>query len=228
MQRGLSAVRAALTPLGLVERGWFWPKAGDQVPLIDGVLRPGTILLVGHLGGTLWDPFRNDPDPADPVHPLDHWTRSHLSRVAAALGVGVCFPFDGPPFWPFPTWAKRADSVFDSPLGLLIHPRHGLWHAYRGALLLPHRWPAPVRRSSPSPCVRCADRPCLTACPVTAFGPGGLRLERCLWHLRAETGRECLDQGCRARAACPVGRESIYSLEQIRFHMRAFVESRIS
>ncbi len=35
-----------------------------------------------------------------------------------------------------------------------------------------------------------------------------------------------MDLGCRARRACPVGREYFYDPEQAAFHMRAFLDAR--
>ena len=45
---------------------------------------------------------------------------------------GALFPFSCPPFLPFLRWAERAEVVFPSPSGPLIHPVYGLWHTYRG------------------------------------------------------------------------------------------------
>ena len=50
------------------------------------------------------------------------------------VGAAPIYPFGGPPYWPFQRWAQRAEAVFPSPLGILIHPEYGLWHAYRAAL----------------------------------------------------------------------------------------------
>ena len=54
--------------------------------------------------------------------------------LAPGFGATALFPFGGPPWLPFQRWAMKADCVTASPLGILIHPDFGLWHAYRGAL----------------------------------------------------------------------------------------------
>jgi ferredoxin len=64
--------------------------------------------------------------------------------------------------------------VFPSPIGLLVHPRWGLWHAWRGALAFPAPIDLPPLLQAPNPCTLC-PRPCLTggrqACPVgTPYG----------------------------------------------------------
>src|SRR4030095_137820 len=48
-------------------------------------------------------------------------------------------------------WAMRAEAVAPSPLGILIHPDYGLWHAYRGALAFAERLALPPRGARPLP-----------------------------------------------------------------------------
>jgi Fe-S-cluster-containing hydrogenase component 2 len=77
----------------------------------------------------------------------------------------------------------------------------------------------------PSPCASCAGRPCLRACPVGAFTAGGYDAAACRAHLHTLSGQECVIQGCRARAACPVGRGHAYAGAQAQHHMRAFARA---
>jgi hypothetical protein len=44
----------------------------------------------------------------------------------------------------------------------------------------------------------------------------------CLDHIRSPAGGNCLESGCRARRACPVGQEYANEPAQARFHMSAF------
>jgi Fe-S-cluster-containing hydrogenase component 2 len=108
---------------------------------------------------------------------------------------------------------------------VLIHPDHGLWHAYRAALLFAVRLDVPPRDGRPAPCATCRDRPCLTTCPVGAFTDTGYDVERCVDHIVSPAGRTCREQGCLARRACPVG--SAYAPAQQAFHMQAFLRSRL-
>ncbi len=88
-----------------------------------------------------------------------------LGPIAVSLGATFVHPSDEP-FRPFQRWAQLADDVFSSPIGLLIHPEHGLWHAYRGAFLFAHELSdLPVTGLSESPCLTCADQPCLVDMP---------------------------------------------------------------
>ncbi len=69
-------------------------------------------------------------------------------------------------------------------------------------------------------------RPCLNACPVGAFSVSGYDVAACASHLETDAGADCMDLGCRARRACPVGAEHAYGPEQASFGMRAFLQAR--
>ena len=132
-------------------------------------------------------------------------------------------PSDGPPYQPFQQWAMRAEPVFPSPLGILIHPDYGLWHGYRGALLFEDRVVLPATVGASSPCDACPGRPCLSACPVSAFDGTAYDVPVCRAHLRSGQGEACLGGSCLARRACPVGVEYVYGESHARFHMAAFL-----
>ncbi|MEX2454542.1 MAG: ferredoxin, partial [Rhodospirillaceae bacterium] len=123
-----------LSPNGLLVRGGFHPRAGDDAPLLDDGTRPATLLLIGNAGPAMWHAFRTQPDRSG-RHPLDDWLHGRIRSVAADVGAGVRFPNDGPPFVPIQDWAARAEPVHRSPIGLMIHPEYGLWHVYRAVLL---------------------------------------------------------------------------------------------
>ncbi len=210
----------ALAPHGLIARGGFGPESGDG--LHDGAVNA---VMVGNAGLALWHVFarerRNEPDA------MNRWTRRTLDAVASDLGAAAVYPFDGPPWFPFQRWAQRAEPVFPSPIGMLIHPRYGLWHAYRGVLVFSEAVEdLPPREAIASPCERCAEKPCLTTCPVGAFSSEGYDVPSCADHLRVSAGRGCMELGCRARRACPVGTGLTYVPEQAEFHMQAFLGSR--
>ena len=109
---------------------------------------------------------------------------------------------------------------------MLIHPVYGLWHAYRGALAFGERVPVPAAETGTYPCDACPDKPCLTTCPVAAFGPQGYRVAACARHIETPEGADCMTLACRARRACPVGRAFVYDPPQAAFHMAAFRAAR--
>ncbi len=146
------------------------------------------------------------------------------SASAHELGATAFFPFGGPPWLPFQQWARRAEPVHASPIGVLIHPRYGLWHSYRGALGFSEALAVPELKPVPSPCDSCAGRWCLKACPVGAFSAAGYEVAACAAHVKSPAGADCMALGCRARRACPVGAEHAYPPEQANFHMRAFLK----
>lgn len=213
-------IRDQVTAAGFQLRGGFHPRPSDDVPPVAGGTAK-TLVLVGNVGPSMWRAFdiarRRNPELG-----LDQWTRASLDPVAQRLGAGIFYVFDGAPFHPFQQWARRAEDVHPSPLGSLIHPDYGLWHAYRAALVFDRVFALPPRGNRPSPCERCADRPCLNTCPVNAFTASGYRLADCAAYLDANPVGNCMTGACAARRACPVGREYIYPAGQRRFHMRAF------
>jgi hypothetical protein len=216
----LETLAQALAPFGLILRGGFQPAADAGAP--PGT---GTLLLIGNAGPALWRAFAaSRPNGSDP---LNRWTERAVLPIATRHGARALFPFDGPPYWPFQRWALAAEPVRVSPLGLLIHPRYGLWHAYRAALAFAATdITLPPRSEAPDLCGACAAKPCLTACPVSAFDGQGYDVPACLGHIRSPAGADCLSSGCGARCACPVGQDYAHEPAQARFHMTAFERSR--
>lgn len=219
----LDDIAAAVARHGLIQRGGFHPTAADRVPALPGGAPAATLVMVGNAGPAMWQHFAAAPEMADGgADALDRWTRRVLSGIAGAFGAAALFPFDGPPYPPVQRWAMRAEPVHASPLGLLIHPEYGLWHAYRGALAFASRFDLPPRADIASPCDSCIDRPCLTSCPVEAFSGSGYDVPACARHIDTPAGVDCMELGCRSRRACPVGQEYRYSPAQAEFHMLPF------
>ncbi|HEX4077967.1 MAG TPA: hypothetical protein VHX61_03715 [Rhizomicrobium sp.] len=215
----LSHIRAAIAARGLSWRGAFHPLPED----LPDICETGTLVLTGFTGRENWDCFKTSPEAADgEPGALDRWSRRVIGALAQDLDGKALFPFVGPPWLPFQRWARKAEPLHPSPLGMLIHPDWGLWHAWRGALAFPERFDLPPPDLRPSPCDSCAAKPCLTACPVGAFTRDRYDVAVCVAHIESERGTDCMEQGCRARRACPVGAAHRYSHEQANFHMRAF------
>ncbi|MTJ80333.1 MAG: hypothetical protein F8N37_04855 [Telmatospirillum sp.] len=215
----LPAVVAALEREGLRLCGGFTPDDADDVPIVARGRRARSLLLVGNAGPAMWRRFQAAM-PAGP-DPLDHWTRAVVTEIARRYDATPVFVFDTPPR-PFQRWAVKAGGCHFSPLGLLIHPRFGLWHALRAALLFDRDLGVRPSPTSPSPCEDCRDKPCLATCPAHAFRVGGYDVPACVRHLETTGGEDCMSGGCRARRACPVGAEHLYGPAQAAFHMQAF------
>ena len=201
----------ALSPSGLVPRGGFHSE-GRQ-----------THILIGNVNAAMWAAF--SADPIDGSDPLDRWTRQVVEPIAENFNAKALYAFEGPPYHPFQHWAMQAEAVFPSPIGPLIHPKFGLWHAYRAALVFDREIDLPPQVPAASPCETCTEKPCLSACPVEAFSSGKYDVPTCVGHLETPEGASCLNESCAARRACPIGVQHCYSVEQSKHHMTAFLRT---
>lgn len=219
-------IELALQSTGLLYRGGFNPGADDRFPEILGAV--GTVVLIGNAGPAMWQVFSNSPeyrDDAGSGDPQDDWSRRVIDEVAAKLGAKAVYPFDGPPYLPFQSWAMKSDSVWQSPIGPLIHMRYGLWHAYRGALVFPKPLDLEAAPKGVSSCESCTAQPCLHTCPVGAFSVGNYDVAACTAHITSASGQDCMDGACLARRACPLGGDYHYGPAQARFYMDHFIEN---
>ncbi len=203
--------RASFMPLG-----WFEPGPDDGVP-VDARF----VILIGNAGPDMFRRFARERN----ARSLDQWTRAVVDELAGDFDARAIYPFDRP-FPPILTWARRGGGGHVSPLGLNIHPAYGLWHAYRAALLFPVAFDLPRNHPGSHPCDACEAKPCLGACPVKAFTGTVYDVPVCASYLSSEDGAACMEGGCLARRACPVGQAYAYAPEQARFHMRAFLAAR--
>ncbi|MDI7863601.1 ferredoxin [Rhizobiaceae bacterium n13] len=221
----LETIRAVLEPHGILVRGIVNFDIIEDRPLLDDGRAAQAVVLLGNVGGSLWQPFsrwREEQAERSLADPLDTWSKSTIRPLANGLGATAWFPSD-PPWKPFQQWAVRAEGLGTSPLGILIHPRFGPWHGYRGALGFADKMPGgPSIVASQHPCDECLDKPCLSSCPARAVTCAGFDVGRCRAHLVTEAGVSgCMWSGCLARHACPVGEAYRYPAEQLRFHMAA-------
>ncbi|MEE2828694.1 MAG: hypothetical protein VX498_05875 [Myxococcota bacterium] len=155
------------------------PELGSELSRFPG------LLLLGSAGPRLWESLREEGYLEGP-DPVDSYCRDRVRVFRTKLS-------DEPEkasqlAWPNPAgqpiavtelgelagWSSR------SPLGLGIHPEHGLWFAYRAVLLLEAEAPQQQPAASPSPCLTCLDKPCVSHCPAGAVGgPKGLDIVAC-------------------------------------------------
>ena len=222
----------ALKPYGLYSRGFFSLNDNDR----DDLKQPISMLadknnlaiaLVGNIASSFWPHFTSAPEYCDELpDPLDRWSKRVAAQLTKELDISPLFPSDGPPYLPFQQWAKRAEGLSQSPIGLLIHPQYGLWHAYRFALIftLDEVWPHAIV-SANSPCVSCIDQPCLNNCPVQAFSVSKYDVPKCSEYLKGKLDSNCNQQGCQARLSCPAGVEYRYDDAQHLFHLNAFIQA---
>lgn len=178
-----------------------------------------TILLLGPDEPGFWPAFEARPEMTDgQADPLDRWSTRQITALAEEVGAAPLFPFGGPPYLPFISWALDSGRCHTSPVRLLVHDHAGLFVSFRGALAFRERLalPAPVE----APCKTCAQ-PCRSACPADALTPEGYDTGRCHAYLDTPEGADCMTRGCAVRRACPVG-AALRLPAQSAFHMRAF------
>lgn len=226
----LEELSRSLATLGLRLRGGFALVQDLDSALLAAMPEARSLLLIGNVGSEMWRRSAAAIEARGGAHALDDWTRDVVTPLADAYCGKSLFPFEGPPYWPFQRWAMRAEGVASSPLGILIHPDFGLWHAYRAAILLPVALDLPPPEPRAHPCDSCAGKPCLDTCPVGAFSAAGYEVDHCARHVYATRSdpEACHSVGCLARRACPVGAEWRYGRDHAAFHMRAFLRPRLS
>lgn len=209
-----SDLTGALSAFGLMQMGHFAITPQDDLPLAAG-----SVILIGPDEPFFWTAFSQSDAFSDAMpDPLDRWSRAVLDPLAQELGGHAIYPFGGPPFHPFQSWAVRTGRAWPSPIGFLVHDRMGLFASFRGALIVP--WEVPPATGT-RPCDTCKDQPCSTACPVDAF-TDGYDVASCKDWLRSAGGADCMTRGCAARRACPVG-QGRRRPAQAAFHMAAFL-----
>ncbi|TSE10314.1 hypothetical protein C1D09_014910 [Mesorhizobium intechi] len=219
----IEEISAALVVNGLILRGGFVFPVDEDAPHIASGALAKSVLLVGQAGAAPWPHFLRwrEQQPSTIANPLDSWSRQVIGDVAEAFGARAVSPSDKP-YLPFQQWAVRAEGLKPSPLGILMHPQYGLWHAYRGALLFEDEIALPGPGEPAHLCDACVEKPCLKSCPVDAYSTKGFAYQACLAHVRGGNGEPCRSGGCLDRNACPYGTEYRYPPDIQAFHMAAF------
>jgi epoxyqueuosine reductase len=207
-------VQAALDPHFLEVLGGFAVENGEA----GFPAGTRTLLMIGPKEPGFWPHLQAQPEWSGP-NPVDRWSRRVIGRIACDLGGKALFPFGGPPYQPFYSWALRTGRVWDSPVKLLVHATQGLMVSFRGALALPQAMILPA--AAVQPCMACA-KPCLTACPAAALTGAGYDVLRCHAHLDQPEGADCLTGGCLVRRPCPAGAGYARMTSQSAYHMRHF------
>jgi hypothetical protein len=199
---------------GLAVSGAFHPTPNDT-------MLAKTLILLSP-DKNFWNIFQNSTEATDnSPDPIDRWSTRVITSLAIELRARPLFPFGGPPYTPFIEWARKSGRAFTSPLGMLVHDTYGMMISYRGALAFDHQIPLPDHTPQ-HPCETCVEKPCLSACPVSAISDAGYDVASCHQYLDTPDGQTCMTQACQVRTSCPVSvavkRECAHNL----LHMRAF------
>lgn len=212
----LIEIENAATSRHLSVLGGFHPGADD--PGLTGVK---TLLMLGPDEPAFWPAFTQSAEAQDgQPDPMDRWSARVIGDWATQLGACALYPFGGPPFQPFYSWALRTGRIHASPVQLLVHDRAGLFVSFRGALGLPQHIDLPL--TPPSPCATCSAQPCRTACLSDALTPAGYDVPKCKSFLATGAGAQNMALGCNVRRACPVSQRFGRQPAQSAYHMQQF------
>ena len=183
------------------------------------------LVLVGSTGSAMWTSIERRGF-ADVDHPVDAHAADAVAAWRRSLEVhsDVVWPrpstdtdSEAAPALPVMKLGERAGWGRRSPLGIGMHPRHGLWVGYRAVVRVAGTWP--VLREPPAvhACDSCPDTPCVTRCPVSAIGRGKGILATPCFEERLRPGADC-SRRCVSRLSCPVAPASRYPDAQVAHH----------
>jgi len=183
------------------------------------LMRYRQLILIGHLGRDFWQAANQRG--LHGTDPLDQHVSECVMRwmVHSLPGHAWHQVFPGPAPVGLQRLGDLAGWHHPSPFWVGVDAEWGSWFAYRAVVLADTDLPVTPRRDTTSPCERCTDKPCISACPAGALthGKTGVKgLQVCLDE-RKRPGTACMDR-CLARNACPVGAPYRYSDEQIAYH----------
>ena len=208
-------INQAAAPHHLTIVGAFHPGPDDSAP--EGT---GTLVLLAPKEPGFWPYILSQPEALDGQPDMvDRWSRRVIDAIADQIDAQSLFPFGGPPWLPFISWATKSGSIHSSPVSLLVHNDQGLMISFRGALALREKIDLTPPRLTP--CLLCSA-PCETACPVNALSEDGYDTAACHAFLDTPEGGDCMENGCKARRACPVSQGYARDPAQSAYHMGHF------
>lgn len=202
--------------------GGFHPKGEDRAP--EGTR---TLLMLGPREPGFWTFVSAAAEFSDNrANPLDRWSARAIHSLAQDMSAQALFPFGGPPWHPFYSWAIRTGRCWASPVAFLVHDKAGLFVSFRGALAFTEHIDMPPPPDS-TPCSACADRPCVSACPADVLDETRYDSVGCMSYVGSSAGADCLNKGCAVRRACPVSVSYPRAEAQSKFHQEALLRQRV-
>ena len=181
---------AALSAAGINLHAFLRTASVVQLlPKLNEAAMP-TLMLLGSGGGGLWRALQA-AERIGTKDPIDTWCGEAIDAFRADALAGVdselLWPQQGGAAIPVVRLGEAAGWSHRSRMGIGINERHGLWFAYRGALLIDAEWPEQVEKASANPCDSCESTPCITVCPVGAVGGPRVRFHQRSWPLAGWT-----------------------------------------
>jgi len=180
----------------------------------DAAHRYRQLILIGHGGTSLWEAVEasgmRSENPIDDfsVRTVERWFAQQFPDTAGE----IIYPGDIPA--DLQALGRIAGWHHASPFMVGINADWGTWFAYRVVVLANTNLKPTRPLQGESPCARCADRPCVAACPAGAMDGGSFALDKCIAY-RREASSRCKTT-CVARVSCPVGSAHRYGDAQMR------------
>jgi len=182
-----------------------------------------SVVVWASAGPSLWQAMETEftADPrllTNEDHPLDRWVARKIAQIDPAAPPSrrwVRAAFDETLMIDFRTLALEAGLGFESKLGMVIHPKYGLWLGLRAACFTTDPLPLTDTAHAPHPCETC-PAPCVDTCPAGAVHPKERwDVGRCAtFHQESDT----CSQSCPSRLACPIGTTHRYSPLEVTYH----------
>lgn len=171
------------------------------------------LILIGHGGRRLWERVCAERSVSE--HPIDEFVvrtvTAWFGAVAPGRALRIVYP--GPTPVGLQQLGLLAGWHHPAPFMVGVDAEWGPWWAYRAAVLADTGFRASQPVDRDSPCLACASRPCIAACPAGAMDDGDFALATCLAFRRRAASPCALT--CLARLACPVGAEHRYDPAQL-------------
>ncbi|MBM76532.1 MAG: hypothetical protein CMK59_14085 [Proteobacteria bacterium] len=196
--------------------------SGEQY---DHIL-PGcrSVAVFANGGTVLWDHFirdlKSNPEHLKAyVHPFDQFVQrlvldSDPSPPDSRKWVMCAAEADV--FLDFRVLGLEAGLAENSLMGMLIHPKYGLWMGLRAALLTTEDLSEFSETTQKNDiCASCEDKPCILACPAQAVSIQGWDVELCARQHRVDVTCHGI---CHSRRRCPVGEEHRHGTLQHHYH----------
>lgn len=181
----------------------------DGAPYQEVIPNCQSVIVIANGGSKMWEHFLEDckraPDSfTQEENPLDTWIEKHLHRIDPASPSSRklirCAATDQ--FIDFRPLAIEAGLGHHSHLGLVIHPKYGLWNSLRAAIFTTEYF-KPTILTAQNPCHSCS-KICASQCFGSAFTEKGWSVQTCAsFHQNSDL---CATS-CNARLSCPIGRE---------------------
>ncbi len=192
----------------------------DGKPYQDILKGCQSVIVIANGGSQMWNRFINEIRKTPHLltkeeHPLDSWLQKNFEKADPKPPPSRrwirCAANDQ--FIDFRPLSLQAGLGHHSHLGLIIHPKYGLWISLRAAIFTTEYF-KPTELNTDNPCDSCIKL-CAKHCPGNAFDENGWLISHCAsFH---QTSSIC-EISCSSRLSCPIGEDYKHSSLAHHYH----------